>query len=73
MNIKEISQIKNRSAFDFFIEDSFLVEPEPDVLFEAENLQVPVEVQNVEVPIVNVIIAKVVSNIAQVANDDMIL
>ena len=73
MNIKEISQIKNRSAFDFFIEDSFLVEPEPDVLFEAENLQVPVEVQNVEVPIVNVIIAKVVSNVAQVANDDMIL
>ena len=84
MNIKQISQIKNRSAFFVFIEDSFLVESKPDVLSEVENLQVPVEVQNVEVPVVNVVIAKnvaitkaklqtiakLVANVAQAANDD---
>ena len=84
MNIKQISQIKNRSAFFVFIEDSFLVESKPDVLSEVENLRVPVEVQNVEVPVVNVVIAKnvaitkaklqtiakLVANVAQAANDD---
>ena len=49
-------------------------EPEPDILSEAENSEVPVEVQNVEVPVVNVAItraklqtiAKVVAHVAQV-------